>query len=185
MSDYSAIYRKKTESSFDNLYLETDSSLVKNSDTTSLKSSMDYMYNSLNTFEMTKTTRTYADESYDDLYDIGTNTSTEVTTFYNNWTNANSGTYGNLRYVKDTRGYIYLYGYISTVTDLTDGMEICDIPCTVENTDHLFGYPSSVSASYIETKLGTTTDGKLIVKNPIVTNSKTILINIYFYGGIS
>jgi hypothetical protein len=185
MSNYSATYRKKTGSSFDNLYLETDSSLVENSDTTSLKSSMDYMYNSLNTFETTKTTRDYADDMYDDLYDIGTNTPTEVSTFYNNWINANSATYGNLRYIKDTRGYIYLYGYISTTSNLTDGMEICDIPCTVENTDHLFGYPSSVSATYTETKLGTTTNGKLIVKNPIASNSKTMLINIYFYGGIS
>ena len=179
MSNYSATYRKKTESSFDNLYLETDSSLVENSDTTSLKSSMDYMYNSLDTFETTKTTREYADDEYNNIYDIGTNTSTEVTTFYNNWINANPITYGNLRYVKDTRGYIYLYGEISTSLTVVDNMDICSIPCTVENTEHLFAYALDGSIA----QLSTTTDGKLKIKK--ATNDNTYLINIYFYGGIS
>lgn len=178
MSNYSATYRKKTESSFDNLYLETDSTLVENSDTTSLKSSMDYMYNSLDTFETTKTSREYADDEYNNIYDIGTNTSTEVTTFYNNWINANPITYGNLRYVKDARGYIYMYGNVSTSSTVVDDMDICAIPCTVENTEHLFAY----SLNTTTTQLATTADGKLKIKKS--NNENSIFINIYFYAGI-
>lgn len=179
MSNYSATYKKKTESSYDNLYLETDSSLVENSDTTSLKSSVDYMYSALNTFETTKTPRDYSDGEYNNIYDIGTNTSTEVSTFYNNWVNINPATYGNLRYVKDTRGYIYLYGDISTSSTVVDNMDICNIPCTVENTENLFAYSLDGNIA----QLSTTTDGKLKIKK--ATNSNTFLINIYFYAGMS